>query len=440
MIRRLFATLIAVVSFVSLSLGGTDARAQSGRQLTLDEALAKARQRNWTLAAEKERLAGVQTSVASAWSLLLPTIAAQGRYTRNYTKFEFGTGPGMGGMPAETLLIQPVNQLDGVINFNAPLIVPAAYPGLKSVKANVASAEASYEASVDSVLFTVAQTFYGAAGSDQVLVARESSISVAKATLVNAQTRLAAGTVTKVDVDRAELALVREQQLLVEARDLREQLYRSLRTLTGIRETFTVVTTESPTPPPSTPDDLPAVLQLRPEFKALEKSTEAYHLSVITDALKWSPSLSAFGNARRFNYDNFNRDNYSWAVGLQLDWLIFDGGARDSQRHLAAAQEREAKARAQVLTDNISDALADARSQFATKHAGVVASERARTLAKETLELVRTQYEAGTITQVDLLQAQDNLVGSELALARARFDLNVADLTYRHANGTFPPK
>jgi outer membrane protein TolC len=434
-IRRMPVSLIAVVSLLTVSVGTTGARAQSARQLTLEEALTKAKKRNWSLAAEQARLEGAQTSVASAWALLLPTIAAQGKYTRNYAKFEFPIAMGTG-----TLLIQPINQLDGVISFTAPLIVPAAYPGLKSVKANVGAAEASYQASEDNVLFTVAQTFYGAAGADQVLVARQSSISVAKATLVNAQTRLAAGTVTKVDVDRAELALVREQQLAVEARDLRDQLYRSLRTLTGIQETFVVETTESPTPPPAAKDDVPAVLQLRPEFRAIERSTEAAHLSVITDALKWSPSISAFGNARRFNYDNFNQDNYSWAVGLQLDWLIFDGGARDSQRHLAAAQERESKARAQVLTENISDALADARSQFATKQSGVQASERALTLAKETLELVRTQYEAGTITQVDLLAAQDALVGSELALARARFDLAVADLTYRHANGTFPPR
>jgi outer membrane protein TolC len=434
--RRLLTTLVPSIIVSSLvSLGAASAWAQSPRQLTLEEALTKAKQRNWSLAAEKARLEGVQTSVASAWALLLPTVAAQGRYTRNYAKFEFPIGTA-----GDTLLIQPIDQLDGVLSFNAPLIVPAAYPGLRSVKANVAAAEASYEATTDNVLFTVAQTFYGAAGADQVLVARESSISVAKATLVNAQTRLAAGTVTKVDVDRAEFALVREQQLAVEARDGRDQLYRALRTLTGIQETFVVTTTEAPTPPPQTQDDLPAVLKLRPEFRALEQSKEAAHLSVVTDALKWSPSVSAFGNARRFNYDNFKRDNYSWAVGLQLDWVIFDGGTRDSQRHLAAAQEREANARAQLLTENISDDLANARSQFATKQSGVQASERARTLAKETLDLVRTQYEAGTVTQVDLLAAQDSLVNSELALARARFDLSVADLAYRRANGTFPPK
>ncbi len=327
-----------------------------------------------------------------------------------------------------------------MISFQAPLIVPAAYPGLKAVEANVAASGASYETSVDNVLFSVAQTFYAAAVSDQVLVARQSNIDVAKATLANAQTRLAAGTVTKVDVDRAELALVRVQQLLLEARHGRDQTYRTLRTLIGAQETFVVSAPEPPATIPAEKEDLQTALQLRPEYKQLQLSFKAADLNRVTDGLKWSPSISAFGNARRFNYQNFHFDNYSWAVGLQLDWVIYDGGARDAQRHMAAAQMTELNARSQVLTDNISDDLANGRSLFTTKQSALQAATRALALAKETLELVRTQYEAGTVTQVDLLQAQDGLIGSEEALAQARFDLAVADLTLRRTAGTFPPK
>src|SRR5205085_5293084 len=138
----------------------------------------KAKKRNWSLAAEQARLEGAQTSVASAWALLLPTIAAQGKYTRNYAKFEFPIAMGTG-----TLTIQPVNQLDGVVSFSAPLIVPAAYPGLQSVKAGVGAAEANFDVSETQVMFGVAQAFYAAGIADDVLVARRSSIEVTRATL-----------------------------------------------------------------------------------------------------------------------------------------------------------------------------------------------------------------------------------------------------------------
>jgi len=414
--------------------------AQAERVLTLEQALEMGKKRNKNMAVDRARLAQVQTTLSSAWALLLPTIAAQGRYTRNYHEFFFpGAVDPTTMMQAPGLLIQPVNQLDGVVSFNAPLIVPAAYPGLKSVKANIAAAEANYDLSETNVLYAIANAFYAAAISDEVLVARKSSIDVARATLDNAKTRLAAGTVTKVDVDRAELALLRNQQLEREAAQGRAQSYRGLATLIQIDGPFRVKAPETLGAPPAE-QPLENVLQLRPEFRSLELTAHAADLQAKTDAWKWSPSISAFGNARKFNYDNFNRDRYSWAVGLQLDWVIFDGGNRDAQRHLANAQMDEALARTEVLKDSIRDDLANQRGLVDTKRQGVFAAMRAVELAKETIDLVRTQYEAGTVTQVDLLGAQDSLVNAEEALAQLRFDLAVADLTLRKTTGTFPPR
>jgi outer membrane protein TolC len=460
---------IALPSLVAVCLGAALAALVAGRagaegearSLTLDDALTLARRSNKSIIVEKARLAQAQTNLDQAWAVLLPTIAAQGKYTRNYTEFSFptaggatsmggatGTGGGMGtaggmgtgGMAmGKTLLIQPVNQLDAVISFTAPLIVPAAYPGLESVKAGVRSSEATFEVSERDVLFGVAQSFYAAAIADDVLVARHSNIEVARATLDNAKTRFQAGTVTKVDVDRAELALLRAEQLEREAQYARDQSYRTLATLIQLDGPFRAA------PPPITaiippPANTEMVLKLRPEFRALEMSIHAADEQRKTDALKWSPSLSAFGNARRFNYDNFAFNNYSWAVGVQLDWLIYDGGARDAQRHLAAAQQAEAEARASLLRDSIRDDLLNGRSFLETKLHALDAATRSVTLAQETIELVRTQYEAGSVTQVDLLQAQDGLVGAQEALAQAHFDVAVADLSLRRAAGTFPPR
>jgi outer membrane protein TolC len=432
--RALFVVAAAVLVAVAPARATT---LEAERELTLEQALDLAKKRNKSLVAERAHLAQAQTNLASAWALLLPTVAAQGKYTRNYNRepIAFPSTKTPSGM----LVIQPPNQLDGVISFTAPLIVPAAYPGLQSVKAGIASAEANYEVSETSLLFGVAQSFYAAGIADEVLVARRSSIDVTRATLKNAQTRLSAGTVTKVDVDRAELALLRAEQLEREARHGREQAYRALGTLLQIDGPFRVKTPEvTVIMPPA--QDLDTTLKLRPEFRSLELSVRATDLQATTDAWKWSPSISAFGNARKFNYDNFNGDRYSWAIGLQLDWVLYDGGNRDAQRALANAQNDEAEARAAVLKDGIRDDLATGRSLVETKRHAVNAATRSVELARETIDLVRTQYEAGTVTQVDLLQAQDGLVGAQEALAQARFDLAVADLTLRKTAGTFPPR
>ncbi len=51
----------------------------------------------------------------------------------------------------------------------------------------------------------------------------------------------------------------------------------------------------------------------------------------------------------------FSGDNYSWAVGLQLDWTLYDGGVRDAQRQLAAAQRDENEAKLDLLRDQVRD-------------------------------------------------------------------------------------
>jgi len=426
------ASLLVVALVAAAPLHIRPVAAQAERELTLEQALELGKKHNKSMVAERARLEQAQTALSSAWALLLPTINAQGKYTRNYARFEFT-------LPAGNLLIQPVNQLDGVISFSAPLIVPAAYPGLQSVKASIGASEANYELSEANVLYAVAQAFYAAAVSDEVLLARRSNIDVAKATLDNAKTRLAAGTVTKVDVDRAELAMLRAEQQAREARQGRDQAYRGLTTLIQIDTPYRAKPPEALGAPPAE-QPVENVLKLRPEFRTLELTAKAADLQATTDALKWLPALSAFGNARKFNYDNFNRQRYSWAVGVQVDWLIFDGGNRDAQRHLADAQREEAEARTAVLADNIRDDLANGRGLVDTKRQGVFAATRAVELAKETIDLVRTQYEAGTVTQVDLLGAQDALVGAQEALAQSRFDLAVADLTLRKTAGIFPPR
>ena len=448
------ARFIALAAALTLASASTGARAQvSGavapRELTLDEALAMAKRANRSLAVERARLAQAQTSVEQAWAALFPTVTAQGKYTRNYKQVDLDFGalftalgvplmPMPGAPPAAPITILKQNQLDASINATMPLIAPAAYPALEAVKTSVRSSEASYEASEAAVLFGVAQTFYAAAVADEVLISRHSSIEVDRATLENARTRFAAGTVTKVDVDRAELALVRAEWGELDARYGQAQAYRALATLLQQDAQFKVRAPEASPPPAG--DDLDAALHLRPEFRALtftEKSADAQRRAY---GWRWAPTLSAFGKANIGNYQGFSGDKYAWSTGLQLDWTLYDGGTRDAQRHLAAAQVIEAEARAAVLHDSIRDDLANNRLLLEIKLRAVQAATRAVGLAQETLDLVRSQYEAGTVTQLDLLQAQDNLVAQQEALAQAHFDSAIADLTLRRAAGTFPPR
>jgi len=421
------------IVFLSWALASTaHAAAPGGASLTLDQALALARKNNHTIALERGRLAEAQSTTEQASSALFPTVAGQARFTRNYKAVAL---PFNGA----NLLLQPLNQWDLGVTATAPVIVPSAYAALGAARTGVRASEARFAASEAELLLGVANSFLLAAAADEVLVARRSSVALLEEALQVTQKREAVGAVTTFDVDRAQLALVQARQQVAEAANERAKAYRALGTLAGVDGPFTVEAQFSQGPKPAA-DDVGQALRSRPEYRAAQETLRAAEAQRRARAWEWAPSLSAFGNVRRFNYDNFALDNHSWAVGGQLDWIFFDGGARDARRHAAAAQEVQAQAGVALVNDQIRDDLADSAGTLRTKQQALEAAEESVALASRALELARVQYQTGVGTQLDLLQAQDAVVTSRVQLAQAHFDVASADLALRHAAGTFPPK
>lgn len=454
---------------LALLLAPSAARAQ--RTLTLDEALQTAHRNNRDLKQAKARVAQAHAGVLTAWSALLPIVSAQGKYTHNYKEVTLDLNAQiqptltlteglrslvMDGTPLANQLdqsiaglnaalmqpnpiIQKGEQLDFVLAATVPLIVPWGYPALSAAKRTEDAGRANFDVTDAQVLYSTAQAYYACAGADELVEARRHAVVVAQKALDNARARLEAGVVNRVEVQRAELQLVRAQQALLESQDTQAQTYRALGTIMNMHEPVRVVEAESAPPQPAPVETLTAqALQLRPEFTALHKTIDANRLTVDSNWWRWAPTLSAFGNVRAFNYAGFSGDQYSWAVGLQLDWTLYDGGIRDAQRKLAAAQRQENEARLDLLKDQVRDDVFNAERALTTKRRALDAARRSVQLSQQTLDLVQVQHDAGTATQLDLLQAQDNLVAAEVALAQARFDLSLGGLQLDRLSGSFP--
>jgi outer membrane protein TolC len=458
----------ALIGALLIAGGGA---ALADRSISLDEALALATAHNRDLRAARERIAIATAGVEQARAALFPTLAVSGRYTHNNKEVDFAAADlvaptfavadaikttttnaaeaaaidAVESQAKAGLASQPVVQitkqeeLDGVVTASVPLVAPSSYFALSAARRNQDATEATFQVSEASVLVTVAQAYFAAAGADELVGARKNAVTVATETFDVAQARVAAELANQVERTRAETALVRAQQDLAEAENNRSAAYRALRTLIGTKEAVTV---QTQTQLPAEPGALDALVSEgqnhRPELTAARATIASADASARAQSWRWAPTLSAFGNARLQNYTGFSGDKYAWAVGLSLDWVAFDGGVRDSQRHVAEAQRREAQARLDLLGDSVSDEVANARGTLDTKRKGVGSAQRAVELARETLRLVRAQYEAGAVKQLDVLQAQDVLVSAEVGLAQAHFDVALADLQLKRAAGEFP--
>jgi outer membrane protein TolC len=453
-----------------------------GRALTIGEALSIAHKNNRDLAQAKARVAQAHAGVLQAWVALLPQVSVQGKYTHNYKEvpLDFSSFVNIGKLAADTggaaiaaanaagqtalaqllqsdldklmsgapspltnaskpIIIQKQEQLDGLAQATIPLLVPSAYPALQAAKATEAASRANSDVTDANVLYTAAQTYYACAGADEVVEARKHAVVLEQKALDNAKARLEAGVVNRVEVTRAELQLVRARQAVLESEDAAAQSYRALGTILNMHDEVHVVESEETRPESQNLDNLTdQALRERPEIPALTLTIRSYDLQRKSDLWKWAPTISGFGNARIFNYAGFSGDKYSWALGLQLDWVLYDGGLRDGQRKLALAQRQEQEAKLDLLRDQVRDDVYNADRNVRTKRSALDTARRSVQLSKETLDLVQVQHDAGTATQLDLLQAQDNLVSAEVALAQARFDLSLGALSLERLSGAFP--
>ena len=469
--------LISVYSLVKKSLpvaallfsfaGGT---AHAQRALTLEEALRLARDNNRDLKVARESLAQVQVTVEQVRAQLLPVVAAQGRYTYNYPAAELDPKTftaatdglaqviqGTSGNAIQNAALQqfrdqlavqagtPItivkqNQLDFTATASVPLLVPGAYPAYQAALAQKRAVQANIDVSETQILLGAATGFYGAAGADELVAARKHAIDVYTETVKNAKARLEAGVVNRVEVTRAELALNRARQQLEEAVDMRSRAYRALRNVILLDEQFAVQPAYHTVHDASLVQLQRDALTLRPEVRAYTLTIEATDKQTLSGWLRWLPSLGAFGRFAAGNYSGFSGKQWSFAAGVQADWVLYDGGIRDAARHLAASQKRQSELQLAKFRDTINTDLAQAADELKTKANALQTAEISVLLSKETLSLVRAQHDAGTATQLDLLQAQDALTAAETGVAQAHFDLALGELQLQRLAGTFPGK
>jgi NodT family efflux transporter outer membrane factor (OMF) lipoprotein len=176
--------------------------------------------------------------------------------------------------------------------------------------------------------------------------------------------------------------------------------------------------------PAELPVSLPSkLIEQRPDVRAAEENLHAASAQVgvaLADMLPQFTLSADTGSAALAINKLFTPYTGFWDVGASLTQTLFDAGAL-LYRHRAAdaaLDEAAAEYRAAVVLacQNVADTLRALRADADALAANVAAEEAAR----RTFELSRQQFELGTISQVALLNAEQNYRQAEVALVQAR--------------------
>jgi outer membrane protein len=388
---------------------------------TLREALVSTYQANPTLTAQRENLKATDANVAISRAAGRPQVSATVGVTRDLTRSgRFDVG-GKGPF------------LTGGVDLSYPLFQGGTVRNdIKASKTRVEAGRATLRA-VEGDVFTEAVAAYMDVIRDRALVElNANNVKVLETNLEATQDRFEIGDLTRTDVAQSEarLALQRTRLDLAEARLIAsEQNYRRV-----IGKDPGPLQPPPPLPPlPAGPDQAVQIaLANNADLVAVTRQAEAAGYDVRSVRGTRLPTVSAVASADYANTlsgetaAGVQDSGTATSIGVQGRIPLYQGG-------LPAARIRQAQAiEGQTLEQRVATerlVVANTRSAFADYQAATdsIASNQVAVSANElALEGARAENSVGTRTILDVLNAEQELLNSQVLLVTARRDQYVA--------------
>lgn len=404
--------------------------AQAG---TLREALQNAYETNPTLSGARARQRANDENSPIQRSRGLPTLDASGTYTEDVIR-------------SSTSFTSPARQATAGITLAVPIYQGGAVRNaLRGAEARIESGRANLRDVEASIFSQVVGAYMDVIRDEAIVVLQAKNANVLRINVEATRDRFQVGDLTRTDVAQSEarLATARSQLQSAEAQliNSREQF---------IRLVGSPAANLAPPPPlpnlPSSPQAAVGVaLDNNPSLLAATRDREASRFDVGVARAGRLPRISAVATGDYINYIGslsggaegvaFPQSSRSAGAGLRASIPLFQGG-------LPAAQVRQAQAREsqaiELVTETERSIVAQTRAAYSSYLAAnevIVSSQTAVDANQLSLEGVRAENSVGNRTILDILNAEQELLNSQVQLVTARRDSYVAGFSLLAAMG-----
>lgn len=168
------------------------------------------------------------------------------------------------------------------------------------------------------------------------------------------------------------------------------------------------------------PDRNPAVQEAQAVVQAARATEAARH------ADQWQPTVDAVASASRVRevpqLDGIRQRQTTTErnLGVQMNWPLFTGGAQSGRTREAAALLDQAQARMDDATSQAHTTLRDAYQTLAQAQQALRVQRQVEDSATATYEALRKAFVAGMRTNLDLLNAQQQIQQARQSVVSAR--------------------
>ncbi len=352
--------------------------------------------------------------------------------------------------------LNPTLRADLILSFSQPLLqgfgrVFSEAP-LRIANTNIKISQEVFEAHVSALILDVSKAYWDLVFHLKNLEVQQQTLKSAKQLLKSTEAKVSLGLLAPIEilVSESGVATRDEAVFIAEKRvfDTEDKL-RVLLNLPGesIINPLRIVPSDQPTEKKEHIDAL-AVLQVallkRPEVAQSNLLLKNQVLASKIAKNKLSPSLDLLGNiglnglGQDFSdeIDQIGSGSFNqWETGLVLSFPLGNRAARaDLQKE--KAKLKQAMLGQRKIIQRITLETKEGLRGVHTDYQRIIATQRARHLAKEKLSAGNERFHLGLISSQDLLEFQDDLAEARANALKAVTDYNKSLVNLEHVSGT----
>jgi len=418
-----------------------EVRAGSSVALSLDDAIKRALDTHETVAQAGEAIRSAEAGLMEARAGRWPHLDVGGEYAHNIKKpsfflpAEFGTSLGgaakveMGGDYDVTGAVTATWSLWTAGRLSA---------AMGAAREWVATAQCREAATRDYVRFQVRSAYCAALLAVENLSIAERAVSETEEAARVARAGFDAGTVSRFDLQRAEVELANRRAPLVEAKNAVDQAFLSLGRLCGLAPGAAPTLTDTLAPvvhPRPVEELLDLMRDHSPELLALDHAVASARQRVdLQRAQRW-PLMQLSGQyVLQGEWDDDplpEEDNLATSanVALGVSIPIFDGFETKGRIESARADLRAAQLELSRVSRDKELAVRQALLHLENALVALEGREEVVALAEEAHRLALVRLENGLATPLERLDAESAMTTARAQLAAALYAANIAEAT-----------
>ncbi|MBZ5651640.1 MAG: TolC family protein [Acidobacteriia bacterium] len=321
----------------------------------------------------------------------------------------------------------------------------ASWHGMSRARQMNEAAAHQLERADQEIVFRVVDAYYGVLLASKQLDVAEQATKTAQSIMDRSQVRFDSGLVVESDLLTAKVRKASRQQELIRARNNLDLARAQLSTAMGVSVDSVFQPAEAlaehALPLPVLQEMEKEALANRPDLKRLLSQEAAQQQSVAMAKSSFGPRVNAFAG---WEMDNptfvAGGGGNNWLGGVELQFDIFEGGAKQAELSRQRALADRVGAMKQAATDAIRLEVRRAYYDVDASRQQLEVARAAIAQAQESLRINQDRYDGGLTTITDLLGAEEAARRSQTDYWEAVYRFHTSYANLELASGTLNPQ